>query len=224
MAHPSPHPHGAQAERDRDTSPSSAHLPQLPSQDSPTRSKPLAIRHDFCQTATHVTLTVYLKGATRDIVSVVAENYALNICCSPFRDLPKGFTLSLDPLFSKIDSANIKVVVTKFKIEVMMPKALSGPQWEGLHLHLIGEQLLLPTAPPSSIPPAKDPRIGPLSKRRSITMLRMTKTLSISFLKRFTQRPTITHEKRWSSHIKHLEALCYRPIGMTSTQQIMKRR
>ena len=86
-------------------------------------------RHDFIQNQTHVTITVYLKGATKENCQVDFEDRALSLDWKISKD--DSWQLSFDPLFDEIVPSESTTNYFTTKIEIKLKKKNTG-KWDAL--------------------------------------------------------------------------------------------
>jgi suppressor of G2 allele of SKP1 len=96
----------------------------------PPPSKPIQrFRHDFIQNPTHVTVTVYIKGATKDNCIVEYEERSVSLDWS----ISKGdsWQLAFHPLFDYVDAVDCTTSFYGTKVEIKLKKRSPG-KWESL--------------------------------------------------------------------------------------------
>lgn len=108
-----------------------AHMP-LPASTAPAPSAPKPVqrfRHDFIQNQTHVTVTVYIKGATRETCDVLFELRCLSLdwTIGP----SDSWQIAFDPLFDEIVVDECTTSFFSTKLEIKMKKKNSG-KWDAL--------------------------------------------------------------------------------------------
>jgi suppressor of G2 allele of SKP1 len=86
-------------------------------------------RHDFIQNQTHVTITVYLKGATQENCQVEFESRTLSLDWKISKD--DNWQLSFDPLFDEIIPSESTTNYFTTKIEIKLKKKNTG-KWDAL--------------------------------------------------------------------------------------------
>jgi len=92
--------------------------------------KPAArFRHDFIQNPTHVTVTVYLKGANKDNCVVSFDTRSLSLDWTIGKD--DSWQIDFDPLFEEIVPAESTVSFYNTKVEVKLKKKSAG-KWDAL--------------------------------------------------------------------------------------------
>jgi len=107
-----------------------AHAPATQAAPAPPPPKPVQrFRHDFIQNPTHVTVTVYIKGATKETCEVVFEKQSLSLdwAISP----SDSWQLCFDPLFGEIVPGESVANFFGTKLEMKMKKAVQG-KWDSL--------------------------------------------------------------------------------------------
>jgi suppressor of G2 allele of SKP1 len=96
----------------------------------PPPSKPIQrFRHDFIQNPTHVTVTVYIKGATKDNCTVEFEDRSVTLDWS----ISKGdsWQLAFHPLFDFVDAGDCTTAFYATKVEMKIKKRSPG-KWDSL--------------------------------------------------------------------------------------------
>ncbi|KAI5839625.1 hypothetical protein DFP73DRAFT_530062 [Morchella snyderi] len=91
---------------------------------------PSKIRHEWYQTATHIVITIYVKGVPKDEATVEIKNTSLSIAFP----LPSGpeFTFDLDPLLYPIKADESSYAILPTKIEIKLEKQIPGHKWGDL--------------------------------------------------------------------------------------------
>jgi suppressor of G2 allele of SKP1 len=94
-------------------------------------SKPVErFRHDFIQNQTMVTVTVYIKGATKETCEVTFEPTAMSL---DWNIGPSdSWQLTFDPLFDAIIPEESSVEFSPKKIEIKLKKKNQGLKWDSL--------------------------------------------------------------------------------------------
>jgi len=96
----------------------------------PPPPKPVQrFRHDFIQNPTHVTVTVYIKGATKETCEVQFERQSLSLDWAISQS--DSWQLCFDPLFGEIDPKESTATFFGTKLEMKMKKASQG-KWDSL--------------------------------------------------------------------------------------------
>ena len=101
--------------------------------DEPPPSKPIQrFRHDFIQNPTHVTVTVYIKGATKDNCIVEFEERSVTLDWS----ISKGdsWQLAFHPLFDYVDAVDCATLFYATKVEIKLKKRSPG-KWDSLEFN-----------------------------------------------------------------------------------------
>jgi len=112
---------------------SSAPAPPSP---APPVSAPKPVqrfRHDFIQTQTHVTISVYLKGATKENCEISFESHSIYLDWNIAKD--DNWQLALDPLFDEIITSECSVNYYSTKVEIKLKKK-NGIKWDSLEKKL----------------------------------------------------------------------------------------
>ena len=86
-------------------------------------------RHDFIQNQTHVTISVYLKGATKENCQIEFESHSLSLDWKISKD--DSWQLSFDPLFDEIVPSESSANYFSTKVEIKLKKKNSG-KWDAL--------------------------------------------------------------------------------------------
>jgi len=96
----------------------------------PPPPKPVArFRHDFIQNPTHVTVSVYIKGANKDSCEVTFEETGFTLDWAISKD--DSWQINIDPLFGKIVVGECAATFYNTKVELKMKKA-EGGKWDAL--------------------------------------------------------------------------------------------
>jgi suppressor of G2 allele of SKP1 len=109
--------------------PAPAAAPAAPAVAAPPPKKVQRFRHDFIQNATHVTVTVYIKGANKENCEVEYSDNSLSLDWTISGS--DSWQLSFDPLFGNIVPADCKTNYFGTKVEMSLKKAESG-KWDKL--------------------------------------------------------------------------------------------
>jgi suppressor of G2 allele of SKP1 len=123
------------AVEERSAAPASASAPSAASVPAPApipapAPKPVArFRHDFIQNPTHVTISVYIKGANQDNCQVEFESNAVSLDWKISKD--DNWQLSFDPLFDEIVPAESITNFFTTKVEIKLKKKSSN-KWDSL--------------------------------------------------------------------------------------------
>ncbi|KAJ1041562.1 hypothetical protein NDA11_003625 [Ustilago hordei] len=98
------------------------------SSSSSSSSAPATPRFDFYQTDTAVTLSIFIKSASTETVSVSINHQSLLVraTCSTNGS---EYMLTIDPLFSPVDPSYSSYKVLSTKIEVVLHKVQPGVRW-----------------------------------------------------------------------------------------------
>ena len=97
---------------------------------TPPPPKPVArFRHDFIQTPTHVTVTFYMKGATKENCQVEFEENALTLDWTISSS--DSWQVTFDPLFDLIVPDECTVNCFSTKVELKLKKKNAG-KWDTL--------------------------------------------------------------------------------------------
>lgn len=89
---------------------------------------PATPRFDFYQTDTVVNLSVFIKGASQDSLSVDIGEQSLNVKATS-STTGSEYALRIDPLFSIVDPTSSSYKVLSTKIDVVLHKAQPGVRW-----------------------------------------------------------------------------------------------
>ncbi|KAL1919906.1 uncharacterized protein VTP21DRAFT_1838 [Calcarisporiella thermophila] len=122
---------------------------------------PSRIRHEWFQNDEFITVSVFIKNASKDKVEVNIGKQSLSVTIK----LPTGsdFSLELDPLAHEIIPSESKHEVLSTKIEIKLKKAFAGIKWGALE----GEDKLFPTpTPPNSSSTSTAPFTYPTSSKK----------------------------------------------------------
>ncbi|KAM3068893.1 Cochaperone protein [Clarireedia jacksonii] len=89
------------------------------------------IRHEWYQSSSKVTVTIFAKGVPKDSAQVNIEEGQVEV------SFPIGFTgtsydFTASPLFDRIDPSQSKYNITPNKIEIELQKSKSGLKWSSL--------------------------------------------------------------------------------------------
>ena len=96
----------------------------------PPAPKPVArFRHDFIQTPTHVTVTFYMKGATKENCEVTFEERSLSLDWTISSS--DSWQVTFDPLFESIVPEECTYSCFNTKVEIKLKKKTSG-KWDTL--------------------------------------------------------------------------------------------
>jgi HSP20 family molecular chaperone IbpA len=96
----------------------------------PPAPKPVArFRHDFIQTPTHVTVTFYMKGATKENCEVTFEERSLSLDWTISSS--DSWQVTFDPLFESIVPEECTYSCFITKVEIKLKKKTSG-KWDTL--------------------------------------------------------------------------------------------
>jgi suppressor of G2 allele of SKP1 len=96
----------------------------------PPAPKPAArFRHDFIQTPTHVTVTFYMKGATKENCEVTFEECVLSLDWTISSS--DSWQVTFDPLFESIVPEECTYACYSTKVEIKLKKKTSG-KWDSL--------------------------------------------------------------------------------------------
>ena len=96
------------------------------------RPAPLA-RHEWYQTASTITFTFYVKERSQEHIKLEHTNRSLKVFINMPNNSDKVAEWIFDPFYMPIKNDEIKTNVTKFKVEVIVPKVDEG-QWPSLEL------------------------------------------------------------------------------------------
>ena len=97
---------------------------------APPAPKPVQrFRHDFIQNATHVTVSVYIKGAAQDNCQVEFEGRLASLDWTISKD--DSWQLAFDPLFDEIVPEECTLSFFSTKVEIKLKKKHPG-KWDGL--------------------------------------------------------------------------------------------
>mmetsp|Transcript_17207 Transcript_17207/g.35191 ORF Transcript_17207/g.35191 Transcript_17207/m.35191 type:complete len:363 (+) Transcript_17207:78-1166(+) len=97
---------------------------------TPPAPKPASrFRHDFIQNPTHVTVTVYLKGANKDNCVIGFDTRSLSLDWTIGKD--DSWQIAFDPLFEEIVPPECTVNFFNTKVEIKMKKKNQG-KWDAL--------------------------------------------------------------------------------------------
>ncbi|KAF8936617.1 Protein SGT1 A [Dissophora ornata] len=88
------------------------------------------VRHEWFQSETYVTISVFIKNAKKDAVDVNITENALSVSVK----MPTGsdYSLEMDPLSHKIIPTESKFEVLSTKIEIRLKKEFEGLKWGAL--------------------------------------------------------------------------------------------
>lgn len=96
----------------------------------PPAPKPVQrFRHDFIQNPTHVTVTFYMKGATKENCEITFEDCALTLDWTISSS--DAWQVTFDPLFDEIVAAESTATYYSTKVELKMKKKNHG-KWDSL--------------------------------------------------------------------------------------------
>ena len=102
-----------------------------PSTSAAGATAPATPRFDFYQTDTVVTVSIFVKGASTDALSVQIEEQALDVRATS-ATTGSEYVLRIDPLFAPVDPASSSYKVLSTKIDVILHKAQPGVRWGSL--------------------------------------------------------------------------------------------
>eukprot|EP00291_Cryptomonas_curvata_P020177 CAMPEP_0172169586 /NCGR_PEP_ID=MMETSP1050-20130122/10787_1 /TAXON_ID=233186 /ORGANISM="Cryptomonas curvata, Strain CCAP979/52" /LENGTH=366 /DNA_ID=CAMNT_0012840659 /DNA_START=28 /DNA_END=1128 /DNA_ORIENTATION=+ len=112
------------------SAPSAASVPAPAPAPAPIPPKPVArFRHDFIQNPTHVTISVYIKGANQENCQVDFESNSVSLDWKISKD--DNWQLSFDPLFDEIVPAESTTNFFTTKVEIKLKKK-SSSKWDSL--------------------------------------------------------------------------------------------
>ncbi|KAJ1030095.1 hypothetical protein NDA16_001008 [Ustilago loliicola] len=89
---------------------------------------PATPRFDFYQTDTAVTLSIFIKSASTETLSVNINAQSLSVRASS-STTGSEYVLNIDPLFSRVDPTCSSYKVLPTKIDVILHKAQPGIRW-----------------------------------------------------------------------------------------------
>lgn len=87
------------------------------------------MRHEYYQTLTHVVVSILIRGASEEAVSVEYERAALSVCVK-LAGMGSEYQLHLS-LFAQVETSECSHTVTPAKIEVKLKKAVAA-KWDSL--------------------------------------------------------------------------------------------
>ncbi|KAJ9604839.1 Cochaperone protein [Cladophialophora chaetospira] len=93
---------------------------------------PAKIRHEWYQSPTAVTVTLYAKAVAKDKCEIDIQEDSVNISFPRPSDPSSTYSFTLDPLFALIDPFQSTGKVMSTKIELTLKKAQAGQKWHNL--------------------------------------------------------------------------------------------
>lgn len=94
----------------------------------PATTDPSCVRHEFYQTLTHVVVSILIRGASEEAVSVGYERAGLSVCVKLGPNCEYQLDLSL---FAQVEPAECSHTVGPAKVEVRLKKAVAT-KWDAL--------------------------------------------------------------------------------------------
>jgi suppressor of G2 allele of SKP1 len=127
-----------------DTTAQDDEMPDAPAEDTKDRngtaaptstatvSAPSQIHHDWYQSPTTVTVTIYVKGVSKSACEIEIEEDSVHVSFPQPSDPNATYNLTLDPLFALIIPTGSKSSVMSTKIELVLKKTQAGQKWHTL--------------------------------------------------------------------------------------------
>ncbi len=122
----------------KDTDPSGAAPPTDSGHTRKTDSTPTAsavptkIRHEWYQSPSTVTITLYAKSVAKDKFDVDFQEDSVHVSFPQPSNPSSTYSFTLDPLFALIDPSQSTSKVMSTKIELTLKKAQAGQKWHNI--------------------------------------------------------------------------------------------
>lgn len=98
----------------------------------PASSSIAKIRHEWYQSSTAITLTIYAKNVSKDQAEIEINADSVHISFPQPQNPSTTYNFSVDPLFALIDPSQSSSKVMGTKVELNLAKAMAGQKWANL--------------------------------------------------------------------------------------------
>ncbi|CAD6443277.1 e58c3aac-0ac6-4d39-b73b-3b98f49919ab [Sclerotinia trifoliorum] len=89
------------------------------------------IRHEWFQSSSKVTITIFAKGVAKDTAQITIEEGQVEVSF-PIGETGTTYDFTASPLYAQIDPAQSKFTITPNKVEIDLQKSKQGLKWSSL--------------------------------------------------------------------------------------------